>query len=148
MAELEFDRSLLGKVHQAGPFEVTREIIRDFCSAIGESNPLYTDEEAARQAGYRAVLAPPTLCTIFFQGVTMPDISLKFGKTRFHAGQRVEPMAPILAGDSLMASAYLKDVYPKTGRSGMMVFMEWETTYTNQRGEKVATVQESYATRE
>ena len=146
--ELEYDRSLLGKEHVAGPFKVTKEAIQDFCSAIGETNPLYTDEEAARDAGYQAVIAPATLCTIFVREVTVPDIKLKFGKVRFHAGQVVKPLAVIQAGDTLMASSYLKDVYPKTGRSGTMVFIVWETTYTNQRGEKVAAVQESYATRE
>jgi len=146
--ELEYDRSLLGKEHQAGPFEVTEELVRSFCSAIGETNPLYTDKDAARKAGYQSVLAPPTLCPIFIRGESIPDIKLKFGKLRFHAGQMVKPLAPILAGDTLMASSHLKEVYPKTGRSGTMVFIVWETTFTNQRGDKVAEVQESYATRE
>jgi hypothetical protein len=80
--------------------------------------------------------------------VTLPDIELKFGRTRFHAGQVVEPVAPIVAGDSLMACSYLKEVYPKTGRSGTMVFIVWETTFTNQRGDVAAKVRESYAARE
>ena len=146
--ELEYDRSLLGKEHVAGPFDVSAELIREFCSATGETNPVYLDAEAAVRAGYEDVLAPPTMCTLFIRGVVIPDIDLKFGTVRFHAGQMVEPMAPIQAGDFLMACSYLKDVYPKTGRSGTMVFIVWETTFTNQRGEKVAAVQESYAARE
>ena len=146
--ELDYDRSLLGKDHQAGPIEVTKELIQDFCKAIGETNPIYTDEEGARKAGYATIIAPPTLCTIFLRRVIIPDIRLNFGKARFHAGQMVEPIAPIMAGDSLMASSYLKEVYPKTGRSGTMVFIVWATTFTNQRGETVAEVQESYAARE
>jgi acyl dehydratase len=67
---------------------------------------------------------------------------------RFHAGQRVQPRAPIVAGDSLTASSHLKDVYAKTGRSGTMVFIVWETTLRNQKGEVVADVQESFAARE
>ena len=146
--ELEYDRSLLGKEHRAGPFEVTKRLIRDYCSAVGDTNPLYIEEEAAKLAGYPTVIAPPTLCSIFIRDVTIPDIKLKFGTVRFHAGQRIEPLAPILAGDSLMASSYLREVYPKTGRSGTMVFAVWETTFTNQRDEKVAAVQESFAARE
>ena len=146
--ELDYDRSLLGKEHRAGPFEVTRELIRDFCSATGETNPLYTDEVFARKTGYTTVLAPPTLCTIFIRGVVIPDIKLTFGKWSVHAGQMVQPLAPILAGDSLIASSHLKEVYPKTGRSGTMVFIVWATTFTNQSGKVVAAVQESYAARE
>ena len=51
--ELDFDHSLLGKEHHAGPFQVTRELIDGFCNTLGETNPLYLDEEAARSAGYR-----------------------------------------------------------------------------------------------
>ena len=146
--DLQYDRSLLGKEHRAGPFEVTRELIRAFADALGEINPLYLDEAEAREAGYPTVLAPPALCTVFVHDVTIPDINLNFGSVRFHAGQVVEPRAPVLAGDSLMASSQLKEVYPKTGRSGTMVFIVWETTFTNQRGDIVAAVQESYAVRE
>jgi acyl dehydratase len=55
---------------------------------------------------------------------------------------------PVVAGDSLSASSHLKEVYPKTGRSGTMVFIVWETTFRNQSGDVVADVQESYAVRE
>ena len=52
------------------------------------------------------------------------------------------------AGDQLTASSHLKDVYAKTGRSGTMVFVVWETTFRNQHGDVVAEVQESFARRE
>lgn len=148
VVELEYDRSLYGKEHQAGPFEVTKEVIQAFSRSIGETNPLYTDEAAARAAGYRSLVAPPTLCTIFVRRVSLPDINLKFGRMRFHAGQRVQRRGPIVAGDLITASSHLKEVYPKTGRSGTMVFIVWETTFRNQKGEIVADVQESFATRE
>ena len=65
-----------------------------------------------------------------------------------HAGQRIQSRAPIFAGDQVTASSHLKEVYPKTGRSGTMVFIVWETTFRNQHGDVVADVQESYAARE
>jgi acyl dehydratase len=146
--ELEYDRSLYGKEHQAGPFEVTRETVQAFSRSIGETGAVFNEESAAHAAGYRSVVAPPTLCTLYVRQVQLPDIKLKFGRTRFHAGQRVQARAPILAGDFLNASSHLKEVYPKTGRSGTMVFIVWETTFRNQNGEVVAEVQESYAARE
>ena len=146
--QLEYDRSLHGKEHQAGPFAVTPAIIREFSRSIGDANPLFTDDEAARAAGHKGLVAPPTLCTIFVRGVELPDIKLQFGRARFHAGQRVQPKATVLAGDQLTASSHLKEVYAKTGRSGTMVFIVWETTFRNQEGDVVADVQESYAVRE
>ena len=109
---------------------------------------MYTDEAAAKEAGYPDIIAPPVMTTIFIRGENFPDIKLKFGRMRFHASQTVQPVSPLVAGDSLMASSALKEVYPKTGRSGTMVFIVWETTFTNQRGETVAAVQESFAARE
>ena len=146
--ELEYDRSLYGKEHEAGPFEVTKEQIKAFSQSIGDSNPIFNDQEAAQAAGYADVVAPPTFCTLMVHRVELPDIKLKFGRMRMHAGQRVQPRAPIVAGDLLTASSHLKDVYPKTGRSGTMVFIVWETTFRNQNGEVVADVQESFACRE
>ena len=146
--QLEYDRSLYGKEHQAGPFEVTKEMIQAFSRSIRDPNPIYTDEAVARAAGYPSSVAPPTLCTIFVRRVSLPDIRLKFGRLRLHAGQRVQPRAPIIAGDFLTASSHLKEVYPKTGRSGTMVFIVWETTFRNQNGVVVADVQESFAVRE
>ncbi len=146
--ELDYDRSLYGKEHEAGPFEVTKEMVQSFSRSIGESGAIHNDESAAQAAGYNSVVAPPTLCTLYVRRVKLPDINLKFGSTRFHAGQRVQSKAPIVAGDSLTASSHLKEVYPKTGRSGTMVFIVWETTFRNQNGQVVADVQESYAARE
>ena len=146
--ELEYDRSLYGVEHEAGPFEVTREMVLAFSESTGETVPAFSDDAAAEAAGFPALLAPPTLCTLFVRGVELPDIQLKFGRARFHAGQRVQAKAPIYAGDILSASSHLKDVYAKTGRSGTMVFTVWETTFRNQNGEVVADVQESYAARE
>jgi acyl dehydratase len=146
--ELEYDRSLYGQEYETGPFEVTRDMVLAFNRGIGESGPVFNDTEAARAAGYADIIAPPTLCTLFVRGVELPDIKLKFGRSRFHAGQRVQVKKPVVAGDSLKASSHLKEVYPKTGRSGTMVFIVWETTFRNQQGEVVADVQESYAVRE
>jgi len=146
--ELEYNRDLYGVEHEAGPFEITADLIQTFNRSIGESNPMYTDAATAQAAGYSGILAPPTLVTMLVRNVELPDIELKFGIGRFHAGQRVQSRAPIVAGDSLLASSHLKEVYPKTGRSGTMVFTVWETTFTNQDGVVVADVQESYASRE
>ena len=146
--QLEYNRDLYGVEHQAGPFEITSELIQTFNRSVGESNPVFTDVDAARAAGYSGILAPPTFCTLLVRKVELPDIDLKFGSNRFHAGQRVQARAPIFAGDSITASSHLKEVYPKTGRSGTMVFVVWETTFRNQDGTVVADVQESYAARE
>ncbi|MBO19843.1 MAG: hypothetical protein CL732_04800 [Chloroflexi bacterium] len=146
--EVEYDRSLYGVEHKAGPFEITSEIIDQANSSVGETGPAFSSDEGAKAAGYERRVAPPTLPCILVRQVALPDVKVQFGKTSMHAGQRVEPKAPVYAGDQLTASSHLKDVYTKTGRSGTMVFVVWETTFSNQDGTVVAEVQESFARRE
>ena len=146
--ELEYDRSLYGVEHKAGPFPVTLDVVRSFTQGIGETNPIFIDEAAAKAAGYSGLVAPPTLCTIFVRQVKLPSVNVNVGKSSMHAGQKVQSLAPIIVGDEISASSHLKDVYAKTGRSGTMVFIVWETTFSNQRGQVVAEVQESFARRE
>ena len=146
--ELNYDRSLHEREHEAGPFEITAEMIQAVNASLGENGPAFTSDEGAKDSGFRGVIAPPTLCSIFVREVQLPDVGIDFGKTQMHAGQRVQPIAPIYAGDRVTASSRLKDVYAKTGRSGTMVFIVWETTFRNQDGQVVAEVQESFARRE
>ena len=146
--ELDYDRSLYGVEHKAGPLPVTQELIRAFTQGTGDTDPVFTEVAAARAAGYPDLMAPPSLCTIFVRQIELPSINLKFGKNSMHAGQRLQSLAPIFAGDHLTASSHLKDVYAKTGRTGTMVFVVWETTFTNQDGKVVAQVEESFARRE
>ena len=60
---MQLDKKLIG--HSFKPFTTTVEAgkIRLFCKAIGEENPIYVDEAAAKAAGYRAIPAPPTYLT-------------------------------------------------------------------------------------
>ena len=146
--ELNYDRSLHEREHVAGPFDITPQMIQAVNASLGEKGTAFISDEGARESGFRGMIAPPTLCSIFVREVQLPDVGIDFGKTQMHAGQRVQPIAPIYAGDRVTASSHLKDVYAKTGRSGTMVFIVWETTFRNQHGQVVAEVQESFARRE
>lgn len=145
---IKYDRSLLGVEQVIGSYEVTREMILDFSESTGETNPLYVDEDKAKESEYGSLIAPPTLCNIFINGITRPDIKLEFGDIGFFAGQAIESLAPVKPGDVLDTRTKLKEVYAKTGRSGKMVFAVWETSFTNQGGETVALVQESFVRRQ
>ena len=80
--------------------------------------------------------------------VTLDDnIGLKFGDVGLFASQAIESVSPIRPGDTLEAKTRLKDVYSKTGRSGKMVFVVWETSFTNQNGETAVLVRDSYLRR-
>ena len=145
--DIKYDRSLLGVEHPIGQFRVTKEMIVRFAESTGETNPVYLDEEKAKETEDGGLIAPPTFCNVFVNGISRPDIKLEFGELGLFAGQSIECLTPVRHDDTLEATTKLKEVYAKTGRSGKMVFAVWETSFTNQNDETVALVQESFVRR-
>ncbi len=143
---LEFDRTLLGKESVPQALTVDRKAILKYCRLAGITSPIHTDDEAARTAGYRGMVAPISMYASMVRG-ERPDIKLSFGRTQLFAGATIEALVPVCAGDVVTGVTWLKDVYAKTGRSGTMVFIVWETSFSNQDGEKVAVVRQSYVRR-
>ena len=54
------DRKFIGHAFPVHTTDVEKGRLRFFAKAIGETNPIYTEESAAKDAGYRAIPAPPT----------------------------------------------------------------------------------------
>ncbi len=66
---LDYDPAIIGKVfEETDPVAVSAQEIKDFCTAIGETNPWYTDEEAARKGPYGSLAAPPLFVLTFRNG--------------------------------------------------------------------------------
>jgi acyl dehydratase len=147
VAVIEFDRSILGKEFVLGTFHVTEDMIKAFAQAVGETSPQYVDSETAQRTASGGLIAPPIFYDVF-RADQVPDPKVKFGKVAFNAGQRCEFHAPIHPGDSITMKTRITDVYEKTGRTGMMVFIVRETRYENQKGETVAVVEQSQVRRE
>jgi acyl dehydratase len=138
---LDFDRSLLGKVFDETVFPpITTEEILNFAAALGETNPLYTDEAAAAQGPYKGLVAPPTFVTKLRAKKFTPEHLPRFGKTGFDGGRDLEMYAPVRPGDVLTMVSTIHDVYEKTGRTGSMYFIVIRNEVTNQKGEKVAVI--------
>ena len=138
-----YDRSLLGVEHSIGSFKVSRDMIIGFARSTGETKSIYLGDNDNPDD----LVAPPTICNIFVNGVSRPDIKLKFGDMNFFAGQSIECKKDVRPGDTLNASTHLDNVYAKTGRSGKMIFAVWQTTFKNQNGDTVALVSESFVRR-
>ena len=136
--DIKFDRSQLGVEYPAGKFHITKEMILEYSRAVGETNPAFSDEEAAKKTRYGGLVAPPSFVQTLTSDTGRPDIRLEFGDIGAVASQALESVEAIRPGDVLESTVKLKEVYAKTGRSGTMVFVVWETTYTNQSRRKVA----------
>ena len=145
--DVEYDRSVIGKQVEVGSVTVTREMIAEYCRAIGERNPLYTDDEAAKRGPHGGIVAPPAILLRMRFELGL-DPKVKFGNVTFHAGERLESFEPVRPGDTLTAYGQAKDVYEKTGRSGRMVFVVRRLDYRNQHGRLIAAIENSILHRE
>lgn len=133
------DKSEIGKTSKPVTMCVERGKIREFARAIKDDNPIYFDEEYAKRT-IGGIMPPPTFTmTLGFwdDGPRQPLLTYDVRRL-LHGEQAFEYLAPIYAGDVLTATARVTDVYEKAGsRGGTMTFGVIETTFTNQRGERV-----------
>lgn len=128
--------------------EIELGVIRRYVEAVGDTNPLWQDEEYAGSTRYGGVIAPPwVLCALMatFPIVSrpktlpsaVPDVTLP----REHVldgGGEWEFFLPLRVGDTVTSRTKLANVFEREGRIGKMLFFVYETTYTNQHGELVA----------
>lgn len=112
--------------------------VQRFAEAIGDPNPLFTDEKRARRSRYGGVIAPPT----FLRALPRPEpkVELKLPTTRtLDGGSDWEYFEPVRVGDVITARAKITAIAERALSMGPALFITQETTYTNQLGEKVAT---------
>ena len=144
-------RSWVGRETPPWTIEVSRLDVQRFAVATDDLNPLYLDEEKARQSRYGGLIAPP----LFYmapltepkpESELRPDGLPYEGKfpipptplpRLMDGGTDIEFFQPIRVGDVLTGRSKITDIYQKDGRSGSLIFVVRETTFTNQRGEIV-----------
>ncbi len=138
---MPLNRAFIGREYSFDkPFEVGRELIRHFALAIGDANPIYHDIDAAKAAGHRDLVAPPTFLTTlgFRRGggpVGDPDLGLDYSLV-VHGEQKFVLHRPVYAGDALTGRTTVTDIRD-VGRNEAMVT---ETAVIAADGEQVATV--------
>lgn len=132
-------------------FEVGRNDIRRFAHAVGALDAVHLDVGAARAAGYRDLLAPAYFCyvvrmhasnltdraNLLADGSAAQDVPPLPTKRAMAGETRIEMGAPVVAGDTITMHKRIADLYERVGRSGPMVFVQTEFTFTNQRDELV-----------
>jgi acyl dehydratase len=131
------DTSAKGKTYPPFAYEVGKEKIREYAQAVGEENPVYFDRQAARDAGFRDIPAPPMFAVVYSAGAMAPaildhEVGINFA-LMVHGGQEFEWSEPVCSGDAITTVAECKDIYEKDGK-GFYVF---ESVSTNQDGQEV-----------
>jgi acyl dehydratase len=114
------DKSLVGRESEPVVHEVEKGAIRRFAESLGDPNPIYVDELAAKAAGYPNLVAPPTFPIALVTNERFRH-SLDLGtRSMLHGDQQFEYARPILAGDRITVTSRVADVQEKAGASGPM----------------------------
>ena len=124
--------------------------IKRFADAIGDRNPLYWDDDYARNSRYGGVVAPPgffgwptrwkgaTPTVSILREEMMKTITQEGYGRLLDGGIEYDFIRPVRAGDTLAVLPRIKDIYERESKSGTMILSIIETTYTNQNGDLVA----------
>lgn len=138
---MPLDLAVLEREFPEFTLEVERSKIREFAIALGLEDPVHTDLDAARAAGYDDLLAPATFTRQFWHETQENDPMQHLGydpKRRLHGEQEFEYHKPLVAGMVLKGRNAVISHREKEGkRGGMMTFVVIETRFTDQAGDLV-----------
>jgi acyl dehydratase len=134
---LPFER-FVGERSEAVSNVVEKDAVRKFAEAIGDPNPLYVDEEAAKASRYGRLLAPPTFPRTFEYGEVegMGDPGQGF----IHGEHRIRYERPLFVGEEVSCYAGVKDYYEKEGDEGTLGFLISERVGESPEGELIFTM--------
>jgi acyl dehydratase len=128
--------SFVGRTSAPLTVDVERGHVRRFAEAVGDPDPIYRDEAAARAAGYERIPAPPTFAAALRPNDPRDGIDIDWKKL-LHGEQQLRFARPLYVGDRLTVTGRIAEAYAKEGKAGTMDFMVLETTGTDERGELV-----------
>jgi len=135
---IEALRAKIGVEWEPGIYEIEKGMVRRFVQAVGDPNPLWQDEEYAKQSRYDGVIAPPTFILAMgfeqIQQVLAPVLS----GTTLHGSTELEFYQPVRLGDVVTATTKITNVRERQGKMGKTVFITFDITYRNQRQQPVA----------
>lgn len=139
---------LIGVEAEPEFWEVEKGHIRRFAQAIGDPNPLWQDEQYAGKTRYGEIIAPPFFL-IDAGLVKFVDklVDMCPHKANINGGTEIEFYSSMKVGDTISTVAKLSEVKERTGKSGMMIFLTVEVTYSNQKGELVARCRNTFIRR-
>lgn len=130
----------VGRVYpSAEPYVVSREKVREFAAAIGETAAVHRDPAVAQTEGYADIVAPPTFAFVLAMRashavVDDPELGLDYSRV-VHGEQRFAYTRPIVAGDELVVTTEIEAIRSAAGND--LVTTRADITTTS--GEPVVT---------
>lgn len=131
------DTKFIDRKYSPVTYEVCKEKIKEYARAVGDLNPLYVDEEQAKNSQYGRIIAPPLFAAIYAREalenwIFDSELSLNL-LMMVHGEQEFEFFKVVKAGDVITTEGRIAEIYEKKG----LDFISLETISTNQQGEVV-----------
>lgn len=128
-------------------FRLEHEVVRRYVEAVQDANPLWMDEQFAKETRHGGTIVPPhifttlmsiTQCSAESGVVPVPVPNVPLPRVNVLEGEETwEYFAPARIGDVITSTCTLTDVKVREGRLGEMFIMVCEGESMNQRGELV-----------
>jgi acyl dehydratase len=136
-----------------------------YAVVVGDLNPIYFNDAAARSAGYPGIIAPPNFLTSIIEWglgplesemredgnhrdgmaqklIGVPPERLQ-GLRMMGGGNEITYGKPVRPGDIVTVAKRFISAEERQSRMGPLVFFVHESTYTNQHGELLAICRET-----
>jgi 3-hydroxybutyryl-CoA dehydratase len=128
-----WDEIVPGEPRKTLPYTLTQEAIALYCQAVGETNPLYLDEAAAKAGPFGGLIAPPSIHILLMFACTPADDWMRSPGT-VNAGQSWSYNIPARPGDTITLTARALDKFIKRER----LFVVHDNVFFNQHGEVIS----------
>ncbi len=148
------------------PDPVNQPMIRHWVEAMGDFNPVYVDDEAARRYGFPGVIAPPTMLQAWIMRGLRASLEVEAARAEGRRLGTYSPMdnlmalldeagftsvvatnceqhyeRPLVLGDLISATSTIDSISPeKKTALGVGHFVTTRLEYRDQRGDLVATM--------
>ena len=121
---------------------ITQDMIRLYASALGDFNPLWVDEEYAKQTRWGGIIAPPMCEVMIAEAASVPPPLPIPGLTYMNGGSTRKYHLPIRPGDEFCAFDTFKGVIEKSNpeKPYRLFILTGEREFFNQKEEHVLTV--------
>ena len=143
-------REWIGRKTPLRPLEIISAAdVRRYVDATGDANPLWLDDDSARDAGYRRRILPPTLVGwvpfSFKEGTERADtdptdlrrqlpLPSEYTNVR-NAGSETEWVQPAYLGEQLSTQSSIVDIAARQGKAGLGIYISQEELVLNAQKE-------------
>lgn len=153
----ELLKSIIGKPTGKAKVVVERGPVQHFADALLSTSPIYHSPEAAKQAGFDNIPAPPTWAFAMEFSGTFDELQPTDAPTGNPLGTAIGPLMakgglilhgeqefiyhrPVEVGDVLVSEGKITDAYQKESKGRIMSFIVQETNWRDDKtGEPVVT---------